>query len=235
MLAGDELWRCVDRAAHGNSAVSTVTVVVPTIPPRAELLLRALDSITAQTRYPDAITIAIDNEGEGAAPTRNRGWRAAQTDFVAFLDDDDEFLPQHLERLMEVADDADMVYSWFEHVGWPEWTPERQDALAVMRNGQLVHPLGVPFGPEQAAHMKRFAFIPITALVRKSALEKSGGFPRPLSREWPRDDCEDWGGWLALLRTGARFVHVPERTWVCHHTNDGERGTSGRPWKGAVS
>lgn len=209
--------------------MSTVTVCIPTIPPRREKLQVALASVVAQTRPADAIVITVDSDGDGAAPTRNRAWRTATTEYVAFLDDDDEFLPHHLEALMGTAveTDADFVYSWFDHVGWPEWSPERPDALAVMRNGQLVHPLGVPFGPEQAAHMKRFAFIPITALVRRSALVKSGGFPLPLSREWPRDDCEDWGGWLRLLNTGARFVHHPDRTWRCHHG----AGTAGRPWK----
>lgn len=213
--------------------MSTVTVCIPTIPPRTEVLQRALRSVLTQTRPADAIAIVVDHDGDGAAVTRNRAWHAADTEYVAFLDDDDEFLPNHLEVLMTTAAEtgADLVYSWFEHLGWPEWTPERQDALAVMHNGRLCSPLGVPFGPEQAEHMRRYAFIPITTLVRRSALHKSGGFPRPLSRDWPRDDCEDWGGWLRLLNTGAKFVHAPERTWVCHHG----AGTAGRPWRSMVA
>lgn len=212
--------------------MSTVTVCIPTIPPRTEVLARALRSVLVQTRPADAIVIMVDHAGEGAAVTRNRAWRAARTEYVAFLDDDDEFLPEHLEALLGAAveTNADLIYPWFEHEGWPEWTPERQDALAVPYRGQLRSPLGVAFGKEQAEHMRRYAFIPITTLCRRSALVRSGGFPRPLSAEWPRDDCEDWGGWLRLLNTGAKFVHVPRRTWICHHG----RGTAGRPWKAAV-
>ena len=218
-----------------NRKPLTVAVCIPTIPPRKALLDRALASINQQTRFPDQIHVIVDEEGDGAGPTRNRAWRNTSTDYVAFLDDDDEFLPQHLARCMSAAKatNADVVYSWFELVGWPEATPERPDALAVMHNGQLVHPLGVPFGPEQARHMRRHAFIPITAVVRRAALERSGGFPTPGSKEWPREDCEDWGGWLRLLDIGAKFVHVPERTWRCHYSvgNSPLDSTAGKPWK----
>lgn len=209
--------------------MSTVTVCIPSIPPRSEKLLRALASVVTQTRPADAISVIFDYEGIGAAAARNKAWCAATTEYVAFLDDDDEFLPQHLERVMECAveTNADVVYSWFEHRGWPDWTPDRQDPLAVPVGGHLRHPLGVPFGSEQAAHMKRYAFIPITTLVRRSMLERVGGFPQPLSSEWPREDCEEWGCWLRILDKGGRFVHHPERTWVL---NAGE-GTAGKPWK----
>lgn len=218
-----------------NRKPLTVAVCIPTIPPRVELLKRALASVEAQTRPADDLIVATDWEGSGAGPTRNRTWQGVSTDYVAFLDDDDEFLPQHLARCMSVAKatNADVVYSWFDLVGWSDATPERPDALAVMHNGQLVHPMGVPFGPEQARHMRHHAFIPITAVVRRAALVRSGGFPTPGSREWPRSDCEDWGGWLALLDCGARFVHLPERTWRCHYSvgDSPLASTAGRPWK----
>jgi hypothetical protein len=193
------------------------------------LLRRALDSVERQTRPADAVVVEVDHDGLGAGPTRNRAWQRAKTDYVAFLDDDDEFMPQHLEACIRTAEetDADLVYSWFELVGWPEATPQRPDALAVMHHGQLVHPLGVPFGLEQQWHMRKYAFIPITTVVRRSKLEESGGFPTPGTPEWPRNDCEDWGGWLRLLDVKAKFVHHPERTWICHYG----KGTAGRPWK----
>lgn len=212
----------------------TVAVCIPTIPPRRHLLRRAVASVYAQTRQPECIITEIDNEGLGAGPTRNAAWQSADTDYVAFLDDDDEFLPQHLARCMTAAKatNADVVYSWFELVGWPEATPERPDALATMQNGQLVHPLGVPFGPEQARHMRRHAFIPITAVVRRAALEKVGGCPTPGTPEWPKEDCEDWGLWLRLLDAGAKFVHLPERTWRCHYSvgDSPLNSTAGKPW-----
>lgn len=220
-----------------NRKPLTVAVCIPTIPPRQEMLDLALASVMQQTQLPDQVIVKIDTEGEGAGPTRNRTWQKAETDYVAFLDDDDIFLPHHLQVCMSAAKatNADLIYPWYELVGWPEATPQRPDAMATLLNGNLVHPLGVEFGPEQARHMRRHAFIPITTVVKRTALEKSGGFPTPGTPEWPRDDCEDWGGWLRLLDIGAKFVHVPQRTWRCHYSDPGGNtpltSTAGRPWK----
>lgn len=99
----------------------TVSVVIPTHN-RAHLLPRAIRGVLAQT-FRDFELIIVDdasddntvavvrafqssdtrvrylrhdfNQGEGAS--RNTGIAAAQGEFVAFLDDDDEWLPQKLE------------------------------------------------------------------------------------------------------------------------------------------
>ena len=82
--------------------MSTVSVIIPAHPARMlnGMLQRALSSVWAQTRVPDAVHIVIDTGREGAAATRQRALMAASTDFVAFLDSDDLFLPKHLEWLM---------------------------------------------------------------------------------------------------------------------------------------
>lgn len=216
-----------------NRKPLTVAVVIPTIPPRAELLQRALASVEAQTRKADWVEVVVDEEGQGAGPTRNRGWRFAQTDYVAFLDDDDEFLPGHLALIMSAAKatGADVLYPWFELVGWGEATPSRPDPLATMYQGELVHPLGVPFGTEQARHLRRHAWIPATIVVRRTMLERVDGYPAPGTAEYEQfDGCEDWALLIRLLNAGARFHHVPHRTWRCYHGN----GTAGRPWRDAA-
>lgn len=208
----------------------TVTVVIPTIPPRESLLERALASVQAQTRKADQILVALDEEGMGAGPNRNRACELATSDFLAFLDDDDEFLSNHIALLMSAAkaSRADVLYSWFELVGWDEATPERPDPLATMYKGELVHPLGVPFGTEQARHLRRYAWIPATIMVRRTVFERVGGYPAPGTTEYEQfNGCEDWALLIRLLNAGARFHHVPNRTWRCHHGN----GTAGRPWK----
>jgi hypothetical protein len=217
--------------SHRNISVPTVAVCIPTIPPREHLLRRAMISVGQQTHQPDQVIVQTDDDGQGAGPTRNQTWQQARTQYVAFLDDDDEFMPTHLADCLAYAavHDADLVFSWFELVGWADATPERPDALATMCHGQLVHPLGVPFGPEQEAHYRKHAFIPITTVVRRSLLEETGGYPTPGTSEWPLPDCEDWGGHLRFLDAGARFVHLPKRTWVCHH--DPATSTAGRPWQ----
>jgi glycosyltransferase involved in cell wall biosynthesis len=172
----------------------------------------------------------MDEEGVGAGPTRNKAWRRASTDYVAFLDDDDELLPEHIEFCLKYATrtHADLVYPWFELVGWDEATPERPDPLAVPVNGRLVHPLGVAFGREQAAHLRKHAFIPATVLVKRSMLERVGGYPDHDSEEYDQfNGCEDWALLIRLLDAGARFAHVPQRTWRCHLGN----GLGGKSWR----
>ncbi|KQM24607.1 hypothetical protein ASE57_14380 [Sphingomonas sp. Leaf11] len=57
--------------------------------------LRAIDD-------PRLVVIAIANGGAG--PARNHGFDVARGDYVALLDSDDWFLPNHLSELMAMAD-----------------------------------------------------------------------------------------------------------------------------------
>lgn len=211
----------------------TVAVCVPTIPPRRELLERALASVAAQTLVPDDVVVVEDEHGAGAGTARNAAWQLAETDVVAFLDDDDELLPDHLELCVAalVAERADVAYPWFELVGWPDATEERPDPLATKVGGELVHPLGVPFGTEQAKHLREHAWIPATIVVRRDVLERVGGYPTAGSEEYERfNRCEDWALLNRLLDARARFVHVPKRTWRLYH---GQQSTAGQNWRQA--
>lgn len=165
------------------------------------MLARALDSVCKQTRPADAVCVAVDRDHEGEWTTRNRTLAMADTEYVAFLDDDDELLPQHLDALMARASkgDVDLVYPWF-----------------VWRDDDNIHPNHEPvgFGRDfDAERLRGENFIPVTYLVRTELARFVGGFPAP-----GHDDCPgvmtDWGFLLRLLKTNARIVHVPERTWV---------------------
>jgi glycosyltransferase involved in cell wall biosynthesis len=211
--------------------VTDVTVCVPTIPARAKLLRRAVESIGRQT-YACAGHVALDVDGDGAAATRNRAWRDAEpTEWVAFLDDDDVLRPQHVELCLRRARDvdADVVYPWFNIYDAQDRDVTHMDPLSVPVGGQYVTPYGVAFNDELRRELlTRNNFIPVTVLVRRSLLEDVGGFPLPNTDEWPEDCCEDWGLWRRLLEVGARFEHLPRRTWVWywHGAN-----TSGKSWR----
>jgi glycosyltransferase involved in cell wall biosynthesis len=116
-----------------------VSVIVPTYN-RPGYLARALASIRAQT-YRDYEIIVVNDGGEDVArlcelfgpvnylalkrnmglPTaRNNGIRRANGRFVAYLDDDDMWLPRHLEKLVafRLKSRCRLVYSdsfyWFD-------------------------------------------------------------------------------------------------------------------------
>jgi glycosyltransferase involved in cell wall biosynthesis len=97
---------------------STVSVVIPTVN-RPAMLLRALDSVMRQTHLPIEIIVVLDGPNDltlaalqgrdhvrvlelkaksGACVARNFGVKNARAAWIAFLDDDDEWLPQKLER-----------------------------------------------------------------------------------------------------------------------------------------
>lgn len=192
----------------------TVGVAIPSIPPRGDYLRRAVASVLTQTRPADALSVAFDHDGEGAAATRNRAWGALDTDWVAFLDDDDEMGTHHLERLLACAveNDADLVYPWFTVDGGGDPFPHH-------------------FGPAWDSENPHQTTI--TCLWRRDALEKIDGFPPHSGSIGPDGHWigEDYLAVLNLNDAGGRIVHLPERTWVWHHHGSNTMGLADR-WFG---
>jgi glycosyltransferase involved in cell wall biosynthesis len=201
-----------------------VTVVVPTIPGREQLLSRALASVYAQVRPAAAIAVVRDHRRQGAWWARNLGAAMAQTPWIAWLDDDDELLPHHLATLLAAAEQsgAGMVYAY------PEFVGGRPDPLAVVDNqGHLVpSPLHVAFQDRQAEWLRRVGnFIPVTYLVKTHLVAQVGGMPQPFSPDWPQAN-EDHGFLIRLLDAGVRFHNSQQITWRYHFhdANTGGRG-----------
>lgn len=195
-----------------------ITVIIPSIPGREESLQRAVRSIR-EADLEVLWIVQVDEEGEGAATTRNRALSEVNTPLVAFLDDDDEFKPGHLSKCLThmLRTGADIVYPWFDinRIG-----AIRNDLDPLYINGKPA--FGHLFDPEA---LNRNNYIPVTVLARTDLLRQVGGFPVPGSPEWPHKDCEDWGMWLRLRDAGARFSHLAERTWTWHWH---PKNTSGR-------
>jgi glycosyltransferase involved in cell wall biosynthesis len=186
-----------------------ITVVVPSIPPRDALLRRALDSVEAQDMPPDFVVVEYDTHREGAAATRQRGLERVTTEWTAFLDDDDEFMPQHLESLYAHALEtgADMVFSWYEVVGGTDPRP-----------GEF----GLPW---DRAHPRQTT---ITTLVR-TAVALEAGFLADDEGDLASPDRhyagEDWRFTSRVNDLGV-ISHLPQKTWYWHHH---ARNTSGLP------
>jgi glycosyltransferase involved in cell wall biosynthesis len=203
----------------------TVAVVIPTIPGREDRLGRAIESVMDQTRHPDQIIVQEDTQHLGAAVTRNRGLERVECDLVAWLDDDDLLLPNHIERLARVLERSariDLVYPIPRVEGG-------RDPTAVAVDGNWVKPWRVPFGPEQETHLReQGSFIPITHMVRTEKVRDIGGFPLPGTTRW----IEDWGYLVNLLDAGATFYHLPVTTWrwqIHDQMTGGGSQTPGRP------
>ena len=122
-----------------------VSVVIPTFG-RPELLRRAIDSVLAQTMCDFEIIVvndgvdpptiealqAIDDPrlryivhtvNKGAGHARDTGAEASLGDWVAFLDDDDEWMPEKLEKQLAAAPlDRPAILMTLSHVVTPEST-----------------------------------------------------------------------------------------------------------------
>ena len=204
-----------------------ISVVIPTHPGRdPQMLLEAVQSATGQDHLPEAVHVQYDKERRGASWARNEALKAVRTHWVAFLDSDDRLYPNHLQVLLGAAHDtgADLVYPYFDTDG--------PDVLCTSQFGRVVSPEGVPFGEEQRQWLyHRGGFIPVTHLVRTDRVKKAGGFPQqgrfPVKPGNISGDCEDFGLLLRLLDRGARFHHVPVRTWFYRQHGDNTGGRRG--------
>lgn len=194
--------------------VLDVTVCIPTIPQRKAKLRRAVMSALAQTYPVSAISIAVDVAGEGSARTRNRALDAVQTEWVVFLDDDDQLLPSAVSTFLRAQEtsQADIVY------GLPR----------ILNADGVIQPrffeAGGPdeFDPNL---LRRKSYIPVVSLVR-TALAKSARFSFAQDTNGSYDD---WGFYLSLLDIDAKFYHVNQETFLW---NIDGGNTSGRPDKG---
>lgn len=193
-----------------------VTVAIPSIPPRVRLLRRAVYSVLNQTYGAMGLSIAVDHYKEGAGPTRQRALDGVTTPWVAFLDDDDEFMPEHIEKLVWHAQEtgADYAYSWFKVV--------RPDGIIIEEDP--VFPPGHYLNPWDNDNPRQTT---VTTLVRTD-LARQVRFA-PVLEDGTIDGHrhgEDWDFTLGCVAAGAKISHLVEKTWYWHHDS---KNTSGRP------
>ena len=175
-----------------------IGLIVPVRAP-APFLDEALRSAREQDPPPDEEAVVYDEHGDGPASTREAALaRLGDCDWVALLDADDAWEPGKLAAQREaIARHPDAVVCFGR-------------ATAVGDDGR---PTGerlpeLPAGPLAAGELAPVLFesnpIPTSsALVRRDALSRAGGFgaPAPLA--------SDWDLWLRLLARGCSFVCEP--------------------------
>ena len=199
-----------------------VSVVIPTYN-RAALLPRAMRSVLAQT-FRDLELIVVDDasadgsadlvercndprarvvrltKNGGVSRALNEGIAVARGEWVAFLGDDDEWLPELLGRLTARVDAGGGAFS-------------------LVYSNARVEPAAA--APERAPHLPEgdvlddllngtMQLYTSACIVRRTVLLEFGGFDEAIRQG------EDWDLWLRMASVSHRFAVVPEPLAVIH-------------------
>lgn len=177
----------------------------------SELELRAADLIDPGWRQ--KVTIVRNERSLGAAAARNRGIRAACGEYVSFLDDDDEFFPDFLEKTAMVLSGTP------ESIGF-SWTNVKfiNDAgsRSVMRGKEFREDYA---SDEELVFEATSIGTGFGVTVKRACFAKVGYFDPSLRF------VEDTEFFIRLLASGLRPVLV-KTFGVCIHNHDLDRLTS---------
>ena len=99
--------------------MNTIAAIMVSLPERHDLLVEALGSVHRQTRAPDDTVIGIDPRRYGEVANFNRLIASTDCEWVALLDDDDIWLPEHLAVCEKYMDEADVIVSRYDLIGRP--------------------------------------------------------------------------------------------------------------------
>jgi glycosyltransferase involved in cell wall biosynthesis len=196
--------------------MARISVITPTYN-RPGLLKNSINSVLSQT-YSDFELIVIDDcssdntpgvlEGfqderlkvirnssnKGIAAVRNIGVASSQGKYIAFLDDDDEWLPDKLEKQIRIMEDGSeslgCVYSGCLTTG-PDGSEIVSTSIPRYRNKVLNELL-----------LENF-ITTSTTLVKKSSIEKAGLFDEDIPYG------EDYDMWIRIAED-FRFDFAPE-------------------------
>lgn len=186
-----------------------ISVIIPTYN-RVDTINRALDSVLSQTSAADEIIVvddgSIDHTAEkiqqqypqvkliqqpnkGVSAARNSGINAAQHEWIALLDSDDEWLPDKLAIMRQA------------HELHPQETLYHSDEIWI-RKGVRVNPMTKhnKYGGEIFEYCLPLCVIsPSAVVIHRNVFDQIGRFDETLPA------CEDYDLWLRLCHRYAVF------------------------------
>lgn len=187
-----------------------VSVIIPTYN-RSELVSRAIESALAQTyenveiivvddastddtrdvvrSYGDRVTLLTHETNRHVSAARNTGIERSSGEYVAFLDDDDEWLPTKLQRqydcITTAGDEVGLVYSWMDyHDGeriCKRYRPRLQGDILEQAIG------GQPIGSCSTLFLDRRVLEQVGGFDESLPRGNDGDFIRRVSREYEVD------------------------------------------------
>ncbi|MDI6801574.1 MAG: glycosyltransferase [Thermodesulfovibrionales bacterium] len=218
-----------------NEKKPLVSIVVRT-KDRPKLLEKALQSIAAQTYRPIEVVLVNDGgcdldidglktilgdvslnyirlaENRGRARAGNAGIENAKGEYIGFLDDDDEFYPEHVETLVSFLMQSDYQVAYTDsNYAFQEWITDKY----VTVSKEVLY--------SQDFDRQRLLianFIPmLNVLCRKDLLCRAGLFDEKLEAH------EDWDLWLRFSQY-SDFYHIKKVTAEISMRTDGTTITS---------
>jgi glycosyltransferase involved in cell wall biosynthesis len=207
---------------------------------RPGLLAEALDSLRAQT-FSDFETVLVNDGGPlpaglldpppgrgvtvvvpphpgGRSRGLNAGLAASRGTYVAYLDDDDLYLPEHLETLTRFLDGSDEYGSAHTSVRQIVQTLSEDGKY---RDGPEIHVYGRPSDSTRLLYKND---VPLIGLAHRRALaDEAGRFDESF------DLYEDWD-FLIRLASLTRLHHIPRVTAVYRVRDDASNVTATVGW-----
>jgi len=226
---------CSDSALPAPPGAPKVSVIVPTFN-RPERLEETLRSIIGQTMRDLEILVVNDNGldvehvirrcnaeveivylrhrvNQGLAAARNTGLRHASGRYIAFLDDDDIFLPDHLETLVSFLEGSGNKAAYTD-----AWCAEEEKAADG--NYQIVRRHVAYSDDWDSEGILRQNSVPVLCFLHERGLGiATGEFDEQLATH------EDWDYWIRLSRL-CTPVHIKKVTCEFRARHDGTSMTS---------
>ncbi|MFQ5470207.1 MAG: glycosyltransferase family 2 protein [Gammaproteobacteria bacterium] len=203
----------------------TVSVIIPTFN-RENLIKRALDSVYSQTLQPKEVIVIDDGSSDntrlavtdnfpnatylfqpnaGVSAARNHGIRYACSEWLAFLDSDDEWAAEKLEKQLAVIDCKAGVKIIHTDEIW-------------IRNGKRVNPMCKHRKPDGSIFeqcLPLCAISPSSVIIHRTLFDEIGLFDVNLPA------CEDYDMWLRIC--SRHPVHLVDEQLTIKYGGHGDQ------------